>query len=79
VVSGRGTNIFQAMQARAGDRHGRATPTASLMLTDGRQNAGNALAGAQAAKDARADIFYVPAPLTSRRRSSRRRCSCRRR
>src|SRR5439155_411726 len=35
-----------------------------VMLTDGRQNAGNALAGAQAAKDARADIFYVPAPLT---------------
>jgi hypothetical protein len=34
------------------------------MLTDGRQNAGNALAGAQAAKDAGADIYYVAAPLT---------------
>src|SRR5205085_10611053 len=35
-----------------------------VMLTDGRQNAGNALAGAQAAKDAGADLYYVPAPLT---------------
>ena len=35
-----------------------------VLLTDGRQNAGNALAVAQAAKDAGADIYYVPAPLT---------------
>ncbi len=35
-----------------------------VMLTDGRQNAGNALAGAQAAKDVAADIYYVAAPLT---------------
>jgi len=34
------------------------------MLTDGRQNAGQAVAGAQAAKDAAADIHYVAAPLT---------------
>ena len=34
------------------------------MLSDGRQNAGNALAGAQAAKNAGADIYYVAAPLT---------------
>ncbi|HZF06667.1 MAG TPA: VWA domain-containing protein, partial [Patescibacteria group bacterium] len=63
VVSGRGTNIFQAMQlALATVTPGHANRL--VMLTDGRQNAGNALAGAQAAKDARADIFYVPAPLT---------------
>jgi uncharacterized membrane protein len=35
-----------------------------VMLTDGRQNQGNALAGAQAAKDAGADLYYVAAPLT---------------
>src|SRR2546427_10879972 len=35
-----------------------------VMLTDGRQNAGNALAGAQAAKNAGSDIHYVAAPLT---------------
>src|SRR4029453_8930206 len=35
-----------------------------VMLTDGRQNSGNALAGAQAAKDAGADIYFVPAALT---------------
>jgi len=63
AVSGRGTNIFQAIQlALATVTPGHANRI--VMLTDGRQNAGNALAGAQAAKDARADIFYVPAPLT---------------
>jgi len=63
TVSGRGTNIFQAIQlALATLTPGHANRI--VMLTDGRQNAGNALAGAQAAKDARADIFYVPAPLT---------------
>ena len=35
-----------------------------VLLSDGRQNVGNALAVAQAAKDAGADIWYVPAPLT---------------
>jgi Ca-activated chloride channel homolog len=63
AVSGRGTNIFQAIQlALATVTPGHANRI--VMLTDGRQNAGNALAGAQAAKDARADIFYVPAPVT---------------
>jgi uncharacterized membrane protein len=63
TVSGRGTNIFQAIQlALATVTPGHANRI--VMLTDGRQNAGNALAGAQAAKDSSADIFYVPAPLT---------------
>ena len=35
-----------------------------VLLTDGRQNAGNAVAVAQAARDAGVDIHYVPAPLT---------------
>ncbi len=62
-VDGRGTNIFQAIQlSLAMLPPGQANRI--IMLTDGRQNAGNALAGAQAAKDARADIYYVPAPLT---------------
>src|SRR3989449_6143058 len=62
-VDGRGTNIFQAIQlSLAMLPPGQANRI--IMLTDGRQNAGNALAGAQAAKDAGADIYYVPAPLT---------------
>jgi uncharacterized membrane protein len=62
-VDGRGTNIFQALQlSLAMLPPGQANRV--VMLTDGRQNSGNALAGAQAAKDAGADIFYVPAPLT---------------
>ncbi|HEV8474186.1 MAG TPA: VWA domain-containing protein [Methylomirabilota bacterium] len=63
TVSGRGTNIFQAIQlALATLPPGHANRL--VMLTDGRQNAGSALSGAQAAKDAGADIYYVPAPLT---------------
>ena len=63
AVSGRGTNIFQAIQlALATLPPGHANRI--VMLTDGRQNSGNALAGAQAAKAAGADIYYVPAPLT---------------
>jgi uncharacterized membrane protein len=63
AVNGRGTNIFQAIQlALATVTPGHANRI--VMLTDGRQNAGNALSGAQAAKDSRADIFYVAAPLT---------------
>jgi uncharacterized membrane protein len=63
TVAGRATNIFQAIQL------GLATlppqqANRIVMLTDGRQNAGNALAGAQAAKNAGADIYYVAAPLT---------------
>jgi uncharacterized membrane protein len=62
-VDGRGTNLFQALQlSMAMLPPGQANRI--VMLTDGRQNAGNALAGAQAAKDAAADLFYVPAPLT---------------
>jgi uncharacterized membrane protein len=62
-VDGRGTNIFQAIQlAIAMVPPGQANRI--VMLTDGRQNAGNALAGAQAAKDAGTDLHYVAAPLT---------------
>ncbi len=62
-VSGHGTNIFQALQlALASFTPGQANRV--VLLTDGRQNAGNALAGAQAAKDAHVDIDYVAAPLT---------------
>jgi Ca-activated chloride channel family protein len=62
-VAARGTNIFQAIQlALATLPPGHANRI--VMLTDGRQNGGNALAGAQAAKNAGADIYYVPAPLT---------------
>jgi Ca-activated chloride channel family protein len=63
TVNGRGTNISQAIQlALATLPQGQANRI--VMLTDGRQNAGNALAGAQAAKDAGAEIYYVAAPLT---------------
>src|SRR2546428_9076699 len=34
------------------------------MLTDGQENGGQAVAGAQASRESGADIFYVPAPLT---------------
>ena len=62
-VSGRGTNIFQALQlALATLPPGHANRI--VMLTDGRQNTGNALTGAQAAKNAGADLYYVAAPLT---------------
>ena len=62
-VSGRGTNLAQALQlAMASSPAGQANRF--VLLTDGRQNAGNALAVAQAAKDAGSDIYYVPAPLT---------------
>ncbi len=62
-VDGRGTDIFQAIQlALAMLPPGQANRI--VMLTDGRQNHGNALAGAQAAKDAGADLFYQAAPLT---------------
>jgi uncharacterized membrane protein len=62
-VGGRGTNLAQALQlALATAPPGHANRF--VLLTDGRQNAGNALAVAQAAKDSGADIYYVPAPLT---------------
>jgi Ca-activated chloride channel family protein len=62
-VGGRGTNLFQALQlALASLTPGHANRV--VLLTDGRQNAGNALAAAQAAKDAGIDVHYVAAPLT---------------
>jgi uncharacterized membrane protein len=62
-VPGRGTNLAQALQlGLATAPQGQANRF--VLLTDGRQNQGNALAVAQAAKDAGADIYYVPAPLT---------------
>ena len=62
-MGGRATNVAQALQLGAGHRAAR--PGQPLRAaTDGRQNQGNALAVAQAAKDAGADIYYVPAPLT---------------
>ncbi len=62
-VPSRGTNIFQAIQlALATLPPGQANRI--VMLSDGRENAGQALAGAQAAKDSGADLYYVPAPLT---------------
>ena len=62
-VPGRGTNLAQALQlGLATAPPGQANRF--VLLTDGRQNMGNALAVAQAAKDAGADIYYVPAPLT---------------
>ncbi|MGH2357642.1 MAG: VWA domain-containing protein, partial [Candidatus Limnocylindria bacterium] len=62
-VAGRGTNIFQAIQLALATLPP-AEANRIVMLTDGRQNAGNALAGAQAAKNAGADLYYVAAPLT---------------
>jgi Ca-activated chloride channel homolog len=62
-VGGRGTNLAQALQlALATAPPGHANRF--VLLTDGRQNAGNAIAVAQAAKEAGADVYYVPAPLT---------------
>jgi uncharacterized membrane protein/secreted protein with Ig-like and vWFA domain len=62
-VGSRATNIFQAIElALATLPPGQANRI--VMLTDGQQNAGNARAGAQAAKEGGADIYYVPAPLT---------------
>ena len=62
-VDARGTNLFQAMQLALA-----VAPPAEanrlVLLTDGRQNAGNAVAGAQAAKAAGADLHYVASPLT---------------
>ncbi|MBI4561657.1 MAG: VWA domain-containing protein [Candidatus Rokubacteria bacterium] len=62
-VPGRATDMAQAIQL--------ALATLPLeqanrlvLLTDGRQNSGNALASAQAAKAMGADIYYLPLPLT---------------
>ncbi len=62
-VAGRGTNLFQAIQlALATLPPGQANRI--VMLSDGRENLGHAMAGAQAAKDSGADLYYVPSPLT---------------
>jgi Ca-activated chloride channel family protein len=62
-VGGRATDLFQAIQlSLASLPPGQANRI--VMLTDGRQTSGNALAGAQSAKDAGTDLFYVAAPLT---------------
>jgi Ca-activated chloride channel family protein len=62
-VDGSGTNIYQAMQLALA-----MLPTGQsnrvVLVSDGRQNAGNAFAGAQALKNAGADLHYVAAPLT---------------
>lgn len=63
AVDGRGTNLFQALQlALTLAPPGQATRV--VMLTDGRENTGNAVAAVQAAKDAGVDVHYVGAPLT---------------
>jgi uncharacterized membrane protein len=63
AVPGRGTNLFQAIQlALASLPRGQASRL--VLLTDGRENSGSARAAAAAARDAGAEIFYVPAPLT---------------
>jgi uncharacterized membrane protein len=62
-VPGRATNFFEAIElGLASVPPGEANRL--VLLTDGRQNAGNALAAAQAAKDAGTDIYYVPTPIT---------------
>jgi uncharacterized membrane protein len=62
-VAGRATDLFQAIQlAIASLPPGHANRI--VMLTDGRQTAGNARGGAQAAKDAGTDLYYVAAPIT---------------
>lgn len=62
-VPGRGTDLAQAIQlALATLPAGQANRL--VLLTDGRQNRGNALAVARAARDAGADIHYAPTPLT---------------
>ncbi|PYM07364.1 MAG: hypothetical protein DMD82_05730 [Candidatus Rokuibacteriota bacterium] len=62
-IGGRATNLFQAIHlALASVPPGEANRL--VLLSDGRQNVGDALAAAQAAKDSGADIFYVSTPLT---------------
>jgi uncharacterized membrane protein len=62
-TGGRATDLFQAIQlALASMPPGEANRI--VMLTDGRQTSGNARSGAQAAKDAATDLYYVAAPLT---------------
>ena len=63
AVPGRGTDIAQAIQlALSTLPAGQANRL--VLLSDGRQNSGNAVAAAQAAKGTGADIYYAPLPLT---------------
>jgi len=62
-VRGRGTDLAQAIQLALATLPARQA-NRLVLLTDGRQNKGSALAVAQAAKDAGADIHYAPTPLT---------------
>lgn len=62
-LPGRGTDVAQAIQlALAMVPAGQANRL--ILLSDGRQNAGNALAAAQTAKELGAELYYVPLPLT---------------
>lgn len=62
-VSGRTTNLREAMQlALAALPAGQANRI--VLLSDGRQNEGNAQTAAQAAREAGAQVFYVPSPVT---------------
>jgi hypothetical protein len=62
-VPGRGTDIAQAIQlALSTLPPGQANRL--VLLTDGRQNVGDALAAARTGKELGADIYYVPLPLT---------------
>ncbi len=62
-VGGRATNLFQAIELGLGSLPpGEANRL--VLLTDGRQNEGDALAAAAAAREQGADIFFVPTPLT---------------
>jgi Ca-activated chloride channel homolog len=62
-VPGQGTNLFQALQlALAKLPFGQAGRV--VLLTDGRENMGRAVAAAGTARGRGTEIFYVPAPLT---------------
>ena len=63
AIDGKGTNIYEATQlALAMLPAGEANRI--VLVSDGRQNAGNAFAGAQAVRNAGADLHYVAAPMT---------------
>jgi uncharacterized membrane protein len=64
AINGKGTNIYQAMQlALAMLPSGQANRI--VLASDGRQNAGSAFAGAQAMKDAGADLHYLAPPAAT--------------
>jgi Ca-activated chloride channel homolog len=63
TVPGRATNLFQAIQLALATLPG-GEANRVIMLTDGQETAGRAVAAAQAAKDTGVNLYYVPAPLT---------------